>query len=375
MTNTIMSGLLSALTSTKTNTYNDTIYGDQIGSSRLRKYNETAKKLLNEYDANGDGYLSAKEAKEMPLFEGQDLSAKMFDKLFTSLAQRGMSQVELSRTLQLMDKNGNGKVNNKERNNFMENVVSELENGTNPNKVYAELSAEALKAGGAKSTGDELSNLKALFEKYGIDNYTPDKETTEEGATGLGQYAPLIAAGVGLLGNLGKNSDSTDSTDATAQAQALALQKQQFEQQLEQLKLQQPLQAPMLNPSSFNPTSLGSLGSPYSLGASAFPTALQTIPTVQPLSIADFNPLLAGGNSFPTAMPAQTTFAQPLAQQQPFTFAPAPVAPVQPFAYTPPAQMAPVQLSTAWMPQATVAQAQVPVAPNLVAQAQSNGGW
>jgi Ca2+-binding EF-hand superfamily protein len=370
MANNIISGLLTALTSTKTKTYNDTTYGDQIGSSRLKKYNTQAKELFNEYDANGDGYLSTKEAKEMPLFEGQDLSTEMFDRLFKGLAQRGMSQVELSRTLQLMDKNEDGEVKSKERNNFMENVVSELENGTNPNKVYAELSAEAIEAGGAKSTGDELRNLKAQFERYGIDktDYTStDPTDEEEDTTGLEKYKPLIEAGLPLLQGLMANNKSknTDTNDFETQAQALALQKQQLEQQL---KLQQ-LQASTTNASS--------------LGAGAFPTALPTIPALATPTLANFlptsfsSPLLAGSNSvLPTiAMPAQTTFAQaPLpvvntATQAPvasgFTFSPA----------TPTVATAPVTPSTAWIPPAPVAQAQVPIAPTLVAQAPANGGW
>jgi hypothetical protein len=294
----------------------------------------------------------------------------MFDKLFTSLAQRGMSQVELSRTLQLMDKNEDGEVKNKERNNFMENVVSELKDGTNPNALYATLSANALRHGGAKSTGDELRNLKAQFEKYNIDktDYTPDttlasSTNTDEEATGFEQYKPLIEAGLpfiqGLMqNNKSSNSDNIDTSDY--QAQALASQKQQLEQQLQ---LQQQLQASTLNASS--------------LGVGAFPTAspMATMP-LAPLTLENFlptnNPLLAGGNNVPTAMPAQNTFAvAPLPIMNPQTQAP--VAQAPPFTYIPPSDKWNVPFANAPTP---VAQAQAPVAPTLVAQApQVNGGW
>ena len=64
-----MNGLLSALTSTKTN--NDTTYGDQIGSSRLKKYNNQAKDLFDTHDVDRDRYLSAKEAKKCPYLKGK----------------------------------------------------------------------------------------------------------------------------------------------------------------------------------------------------------------------------------------------------------------------------------------------------------------
>jgi hypothetical protein len=336
--------------------------GAQLSSAELRAYNRQAKAIVEEYDTDGNNYLSAAEAKKVPLFKGQDLSTTMFDKLFTSLAQRGMSQVELSRTLQLMDADRDGEVAKEERNSFVEEFTAELKNGANPNALYATLSANALRHGGAKSTGDELRNLKALFEKYDIDktDYTPDKDSTddsEDGAdNGLGD---LIKAGLPLLqGLIGNKADTTTTTADTTRDQAQAL---KLQQEIARLKasynptpqLSSPLAS--LPPSSFASQLPPPLSSP--LGSlPPLPSSQMSLLGLDPLAN---NPLLpaAGNNISPTLMPAQATFAQPVAQQQPFTFAqPAPTVATAP-------------ASTAWT-------APAPVAPNLVAQAPPfNGGW
>jgi hypothetical protein len=334
--------------------------GAQLSSAELREYNRQAKAIVEEYDTDGNNYLSAAEAKKVPLFKGQDLSTTMFDKLFTSLAQRGMSQVELSRTLQLMDADRDGEVAKEERNSFVEEFTAELKNGANPNALYATLSANALRHGGAKSTGDELRNLKALFEKYDIDktDYTPDKDSTddsEDGAdNGLGD---LIKAGLPLLqGLMGKTATTTSDTTRD-QAKALELRQEIARLQASQAlpSLSSPLASlpPLSFASQLPPPQLSPLGSLPPL-----PSSQMSLLGLDPLAN---NPLLpaAGNNISPTLMPAQATFAQPVAQQQPFTFAQAQVDPTVP---TAPA-------STAWT-------APAPVAPNLVAQAPPfNGGW
>jgi hypothetical protein len=354
-----LTSILGAFTNnnntTKAKTTTDT--SDQLTSKQLANYNTQAKDLVREYDTNRDGYLSAKEAKEMPLFEGQDLSTTMFDKLFTSLAQRGMSQVELSRTLQLMDADKDGEVKSKERNSFVEDFTAELKNGANPNELYATLSANALRHGGAKSTRDELSNLKALFEKYGIDNYTPDKETTEEGATGFEKYVPLIEAGLPLLQGLMGKTATSDTADTNRD---------------------QELAQPPLSSSLGSLPQLSPLGSP-SFASQLPPPQLSLLGSLPPLPQSQeillglgSNPLpLAAGNNAPL-MPAQTAFAPPLGQGQlPFTFAQA----------QPDPTVATVPPSTAWTPPAPAAQAQVPASgwnplpTTTIAQAPVNGGW
>jgi hypothetical protein len=352
--------------------------GAQLSSAELREYNRQAKAIVEEYDTDGNNYLSAAEAKKVPLFKGQDLSTTMFDKLFTSLAQRGMSQVELSRTLQLMDADRDGEVAKEERNSFVEEFTAELKNGANPNALYATLSANALRHGGAKSTGDELRNLKALFEKYDIDktDYTPDKETTDDPENGADNgLGDLIEAGLPLLQRLiGNKTDTTTSDTNTAdtnrdQAKALKLRQEIARLQASQAlpSLSSPLAS--LPPSSFASQLPPPLSSPLGL--------LPELPPDQRSLLGLPLPLAAGNNISPTLMPAQATFAQPVAQQQPFTFAqPAPTVATAP-------------ASTAWTAPAPVAQDQVPasgwnplpttpaqVAPNLVAQApQFNGGW
>ncbi|MFN9691027.1 MAG: hypothetical protein ACK551_02895 [Vampirovibrionales bacterium] len=346
--------------------------GAQLSSAELREYNRQAKAIVEEYDTDGNNYLSAAEAKKVPLFKGQDLSTTMFDKLFTGLAQRGMSYVELSRTLQLMDTDRDGEVAKEERKSFLESVQTDLENGVNPNKIYAELSAKALKAGGAKSTDDELRNLKAQFEKYGIDqtDYTPDKDSTdtEEGATGFEKYAPLIEAGLPLLqGLIGNKADTTTTTDTTLdQAQALKLQ-----QEIARLKAS-------YNPPPSLSSPLGSLPSSF---ASQLPPPLSSplglLPELPPdqksLLGLGSNPLLpaAGNNISPTLMPAQTTFAPP--QQPPFTFAqPAPTVATAPAstAWTAPAPVAQDPAPSNWNPLPTTTIAQAPLPSQAV-----NGGW
>jgi hypothetical protein len=322
--------------------------GAQLSSAELREYNRQAKAIVEEYDTDGNNYLSAAEAKKVPLFKGQDLSTTMF----------GMSQVELSRTLQLMDADRDGEVAKEERNSFVEEFTAELKNGANPNALYATLSANALRHGGAKSTGDELRNLKALFEKYDIDktDYTPDKDTTddpEDGAdNGLGD---LIKAGLPLLqGLMGKTATTTSDTTRD-QAKALELRQEIARLQASQAlpSLSSPLASlpPLSFASQLPPPQLSPLGSLPPL-----PSSQMSLLGLDPLAN---NPLLpaAGNNISPTLMPAQATFAQPVAQQQPFTFAqPAPTVATAP-------------ASTAWT-------APAPVAPNLVAQAPPfNGGW
>ncbi len=368
MANDFMSSIVTALGSmntTKTKTTTDT--SDQLTSKQLANYNTQAKDLVREYDTNRDGYLSAKEAKEMPLFEGQDLSTTMFDKLFTSLAQRGMSYVELSRTLQLMDADKDGEVKSKERNSFVEDFTAELKNGANPNELYATLSANALRHGGAKSTDDELSNLKAQFEKYGIE---PDKDTTddpEDGAdNGLGD---LIKAGLpllqGLMGNKTETATSNTNTADTNRDQAKALKLQQ-----EIVRLQSSQALPPLSSSLGSLPQLSPLGSP-SFASQLPPPQLSLLGSLPPLPQSQEIllglgsnplPLAAGNNISPTLMPAQTTFAPPVAQ--PFTFAPQETMPTPTNAAIPP--------SDAWAAPSLPTMQQ----PELVAHGTpSNDGW
>ncbi len=322
---------------------------------------EEAKRLTEAYqgaatyivDEFGTGSkLNRKALQESSLLTGVNKTnkAKVAEFLGT------LSMTEVAKLLRSADNNRDGKVTPQERARFMNGLVAQIENGASPERIQAGINAKFLKNGGEVPDAKRKEWI-AEFKEFDIPEsaYTPKKATKETDPANDPPNFDFESL-AGLITPLINKKYETSSTEKNVNQASINTQKLKDLQAQQQILLSQ---ASTLTPS---------LGMPNTLG---------TIPTLPTPTLADFlqPPLLAGGNSFPTAMPAQTTFAQPLAQQQPFTFAPAPVAPVQPFAYTPPAQMAPVQLSTAWMPQATVAQAQVPVAPNLVAQAQSNGGW
>jgi hypothetical protein len=326
--------------------------------------------------------------------------------MFKGLALSGMSQVELSRSLQLADENEDGTVSSAELEAFGDTLKTKLTNGQDPEKLYAQLSAKALKAGGAESTGAELATLEKLFEEYNIAKsaYTPTEGDTDT-AEGLAKYKPLIEAGVPLLqGLLGSKANTPTGTfDSAQQAQVEMLQRQ--------LALQSAVSSPASPPPSVQEMArlagfpLGFTGLNGRLFNPLFPS--QVLPT----NAFGGNPLLAGSAGLPTALNPLSAGSNNLnlLPQQPFAqtnFVPSvPVAPaVAPsgFAFTPTLTTPPVATVGAapvnpavdpWATAGSTAGAvplnlsSVPAPPTLLAQAlpqvpaqppvqtTANGGW
>jgi hypothetical protein len=414
--NPILTALAGSLGNTSTD---DTSKGSQIGATRLEKYNTQAEELLLEYDTNNNNSLSFAEAS--PLIKDKmtgTLNAERLQQVFEALALRGMSQVELSRTLQLADDNEDGTVSSAELKAFGDTLKTKLTNGQDPEKLYAQLSAKALKAGGAESTGAELTTLKTLFEKYDIPKsaYTPtegDTDTTE----GTDWRELLKKFGPGLLGLIqnrgrggggggGSSPASSPSVDALSKMPSLPL--PSLASMSGGLPGMPPLGMPLPSNPLYGMTDLSGLpmqgstspflgssppllgSSPLGLGTTSLlnPNAFGGPSTLNPLLAGSaglpnaFNPLLAGSNNLnllPQQPFAQTNFVPsvPVAPSG-FAFTPAPpvatvgTAPALPtpvVATTPAANPA----VTSWAPPTPTLLAQA--LPQAPAPTTANGGW
>jgi hypothetical protein len=375
----------------------------QIGATRLEKYNKRAKELLTEHDTNNNNSLNLAEAS--PLIKDKmmtgTLNAERLQQVFEALARNGMSQVELSRSLQLADENEDGTVSSAELEAFGDTLKTKLTNGQDPEKLYAQLSAKALKAGGAESTGAELTTLEKLFKKYNIakSDYTPTEGDTDADSN---PWAKLLGAVPGLIGsfqnNSGGGSSSVPSLPSLASMANLSAGIPQVSPPpsfAEMARLAGLTGATNLNGQPINPfLPSPALGTNVFGGASAINPLLAGsagLPTA-------FNPLLAGSAGLPTAFNPLTAGSaqQPFAQTN---FVPSVVAPaVAPsgFSFTPAtppvatvgtAQALPTGVAattpavnpavTSWAPAPStlLAQAlpQVPAQPPV--QTTANGGW
>ena len=346
-----ISSILGAFSTDKKTTTTETRQAKQLTEA----YQTQAEEIV------GDGFkLTQKEFLNSSLLDGvSNTNKERVAKLFKSMS---ISQVaQLLRAADGGSGTPDGDITQKELNTFWKTLAQRVANGESKDSIQARINAEYLRKGGNVSAVKreewiaEFKELGIPKEKYTPDATLADSTDTEEGATGFEKYAPLIKAGLPLLqGLMGKTATTTADTTRD-QAQALKLQ-----QEIARLKASQALpslSSPLasLPPSSFAsqlpPPQLSPLGSLPPL-----PSSQMSLLGLDPLAN---NPLLpaAGNNISPTLMPAQATFAQPVAQQQPFTFAqPAPTVATAP-------------APTAWA-------APAPVAPNLVAQAPPfNGGW
>jgi hypothetical protein len=342
-----ISSILGAFSTDKTTTTTETRKAKKLTEA----YQAEAENITDQFGTGRT--LSQKALEESSLLT--DLNRSKRVKVAKLLGS--MSTAEIARLLRAAD-DGDGDVTPEERLKLMNGLVLQLENGASPERIQAGLNAKFLKKGGEVSDSTKKEWI-AQFKELGIpkEKYTPDatladSTDTEEGATGFEKYAPLIKAGLPLLqGLMGKTATTTADTTRD-QAKALELR-----QEIARLQASQAL-----------PSSLGSLP-PLSFASQLPPPLSSPLGSLPPLPSSQMsllgldplanNPLLpaAGNNISLTLMPAQATFAQPVAQQQPFTFAqPAPTVATAP-------------ASTAWT-------APAPVAPNLVAQAPPfNGGW
>jgi hypothetical protein len=400
-----VSSFLGALGGTDTTTATNKT---QIGATRLEKYNTQAEKLLSQYDTDGNGSLSLNEAR--PLIENKmtgTLSDAMFKKMFSGLALRGMSQVELSRTLQLADDNEDGTLSSAELEAFGDTLKTKLTNGQDPEKLYAQLSAKALKAGGAEPTSAELTTLKTLFEQYDIakSDYTPDEKTdTAEGTDWpelLKKFGPSL---LGLIQNRGgggggSSPASSPSVDALSKMPSLPL--PSLASMSGGLPGMPQLGIPLPSNPLYGMTDLSGLPMPGStspfLGSSSLGLGTTNLLNPKPFGgPSTLNPLLAGSAGLPNAFNPLSAGSNNLnlLPQQPFAqtnFVPSvPVAPSG-FAFSPAASpvatagTAPALPTTvvATTPAANPAVTWAPPTPTLLAQAlpqapaptTPNGGW
>jgi hypothetical protein len=391
-----ISSILGAFGTTDTTTATNKT---QIGATRLEKYNTQAEELLLEYDTNNNNSLSFAEAS--PLIKDKmmtgTLNAERLQQVFEALALRGMSQVELSRTLQLADDNEDGTVSSAELKAFGDTLKAKLTNGQDPEKLYAQLSAKALKAGGAESTGAELTTLKTLFEKYDIPKsaYTPtegDTDTAE--GTESNPLAKLLEAAPGLIGSFQNNSGGGSSSVPSTPKMSLP--------SLASMAGGLPGIPQPSNP-LFGMTTLGGLpmqggtspflgSSPLGLGTTNLlnPNAFGGASAINPLLAGSaglpnaFNPLLAGSNNL-NLLPQQPFAPSVPVAPSGFVFTPALTTPPVATVGTAPALPTPVVATTPAVNPAVTSWAPAP--PTLLAQAlpqvpaqspvqtTANGGW
>jgi hypothetical protein len=379
-----ISSILGAFGGTDTTTATNKT---QIGATRLEKYNTQAEELLLKYDTNNDNSLSFAEAS--PLIKDKmtsTLNATRLKQVFEALAQNGMNQVKLSRMLQLADKNKNGTVSSEELEAFGTTLKDQLAGGISPEKLYAQLSAKALKAGGAEPTSAELTTLKTLFEKYDIakSDYTPTEGDTDADSN---PWAKLLGAVPGLIGSFQNNSGGGSSSVPSLPSLASMSGGLPGMPQLGMPSMETLAGFPFknLNGQSFNPfLPSEALGTNVFGGASA-------------INSSTLNPLLAGSAGLPTAFNPLTAGSNNLLPQQPFGspyFAPSVAVAPSGFAFSPaaspvatagtaPALPTPVVATTPAANPAVTSWA--PPTPTLLAQARppqalpqapaSNGGW
>lgn len=171
-------------------------------------YEKIAKNLMQKYDTDSQkGILSATEMQASPFF---GVNEDNRTKIVGVLAQgQGMTLPELTRLVLTWDTNpADGKLTPEEEEAGRKSILDKLKKGTNPEKIFAQQEALALKLG-AKVSDAKMKELEALFEKHGIPkkDYTPETTETEsnettktkKGSSGGIDWGGIIQAVIGLF--------------------------------------------------------------------------------------------------------------------------------------------------------------------------------
>ncbi len=195
-------------------------------AEKLQKsYAETVERFFKTNDKDGNGILSPTEMENISFFGANESNRTKIVHVFNQ--GQGMTRLELERLFSIWDtrdEDGNltpdGKLSFSEEEAGRQSILDKLTQGTDPEKVFAQQEARALKLG-AKVSDAKMEELAALFEKHGIPkkDYTPETTETESTETGkdekksdggngfmeiLKTLAPIIPPVIGLF--TGKSS-------------------------------------------------------------------------------------------------------------------------------------------------------------------------
>jgi hypothetical protein len=172
--------IVSALTKTDPKETKASTKKSETDVEKLQaSYAETAKKLFADLDKDQNKILSASEMQASPFFGKYEGNRTQIVGVLNQ--GQGLSQGELERLVRTWDADKNGELTPEEKALGRQSILDKLTQGTDPEKVFAEQEALALKLGATVSDA-KMKELKALFEKHNIakEDYTPEKASETE---------------------------------------------------------------------------------------------------------------------------------------------------------------------------------------------------